>query len=132
MPFCNEYGDKHAQLLPVQINGTVHWHVPLRQIKPKLLLHNTTGFKVEHEAPFVPTLIINRSFINLFKLIFETLHIPQMPFNDEYGVRHSQQLFIGFQVQGATHWQWPETQIKCCLELSQGKVLEQTAPFQPT
>ena len=55
-----------------------------------------------------------------------------MPFNDEYGVRHSQQLLIGFQVQGATHWQWPETQIKCCLELSQGKVLEQTAPFQPT
>ena len=97
-----------------------------------MLLHNTTGFKVEHEAPFVPTLIINRSFINLFKLILETLHIPQMPFNDEYGVRHSQQLLIGFQVQGATHWQWPETQIKCCLELSQGMVSEQKAPFQPT
>ena len=55
-----------------------------------------------------------------------------MPFNDEYGVRHSQQLLIGFQVQGATHWQWPETQIKCCLELSQGMVSEQKAPFQPT
>ena len=43
-------------LLTFQYDGATHWHVPHWQIKPLLISHGTTGNRVEHEAPFCPTL----------------------------------------------------------------------------
>ena len=94
-------------------------------------MHKTTGYNVEHDAPLLPTIKYKRNFFEEEEKKGKySDHLPQMPFCNEYGAKHSHRLPV--QTSGAMHWQYPDMHCKLFILVSQGNESEQAAPLRPT